>query len=86
MICPVCQEDFTPKSVLAVYCGTVCRQRAYRGRVALILKKARVDKGLKFPVIKEVVISEVKDEAAKLPNESGIDYAIRKAGMSSLLP
>ena len=85
--CPVCGDVFTPKSVLAVYCSGLCRQRAYRERVALILQEirgvSRVDiraRLLKEKAIRDkgkVVVKE--DPFKKLAGESSIDFAIRKA-------
>ena len=72
--CPVCQREFEAKSVLAVYCGPVCRQKAYRGRVALILQEARGNPKAK---VKPLVVPKYAIE--RLPGEKAIDFAIRKA-------
>ena len=78
MTCPVCQGEFTPKSNLAVYCGAVCRQKAYRGRVALILQEVRGNPKAK---VKPFVVPKVDIE--RLPGEKAIDFAIRKAELKT---
>ena len=85
--CPVCKVEFGAKSVLAVYCGGLCRQRAYRERVALILEDirgvSRVD--IRARLLKEKAIRDkgkvvVKEDIfKKLAGESSIDFAIRRA-------
>ena len=45
--CPVCKRHFAMTRDDAVYCGSPCRQRAYRRRQRGTLKPARRDGGIR---------------------------------------
>ena len=80
--CPVCRNEFEPKSNLAVYCGALCRQKAYRGRVAELLQEARGVDWTSKRVVKSLKATSFvlpKESINRLSGETAIDFAIRKA-------
>lgn len=43
MKCPVCKKEIVPKNSLHIYCSKPCRQKAFRYKNRIRLKKERED-------------------------------------------